>query len=136
MTKQINTIKDVNVGDVFYYYEADTRYRKPRSVAVVAVDTKYITVDVGGGKYEQLEKFQINRTVSGFAVKAGNYSDAYLIESKDDYDFIAKWGSVRNIVGSYSSEANIDNTSQKAIYNILKSGGDVKWETMKKLCRW
>ena len=49
MTKQINTIKDVNVGDVFYYYEADTRYRKPRSVAVVAVDKKYITVDVGGG---------------------------------------------------------------------------------------
>ena len=126
MTKQINTIKDVNVGDVFYYYEADTRYRKPRSVAVVAVDKKYITVDVGGGKYEQLEKFQINRTVSGFAVKAGNYSDAYLIESKDDYDFIAKWGSVRNIVGSYSSKANIDNTSQKAIYNILKSGGYVK----------
>ena len=69
MTKQINTIKDVNVGDVFYYYEADTRYRKPRSVAVVAVGKKYITVDVGGGKYEQLEKFQINRTVSGFAVK-------------------------------------------------------------------
>ena len=127
MTKQINTIKDVNVGDVFYYYEADTRYRKPRSVAVVAVDKKYITVDVGGGKYEQLEKFQINRTVSGFAVKAGNYSDAYLIESKDDYVFIAKWDSVRNIVGSYSSKANIDNTSQKAIYNILKSGGYVKW---------
>ena len=126
MTKQINTIKDVNVGDVFYYYEADTRYRKPRSVAVVAVDKKYITVDVGGGKYEQLEKFQINRTVSGFAVKAGNYSDAYLIESKDDYVFIAKWDSVRNIVGSYSSKANIDNTSQKAIYNILKSGGYVK----------
>ena len=49
MTKQINTIKDVNVGDVFYYYEADTRYRKPRSVAVVAVGKKYITVDVGGG---------------------------------------------------------------------------------------
>ena len=127
MTKQINTIKDVNVGDVFYYYyEADTRYRKPRSVAVVTVDKKYITVDVGGGKYQQLEKFQINRTVSGFAVKAGNYSDAYLIESKDDYDFIAKWGSVRNIVGSYSSKANIDNTSQKAIYNILKSGGYAK----------
>ena len=78
------------------------------------------------GKYEQLEKFQINRTVSGFAVKAGNYSNAYLIESKDDYDFIAKWDSVRNIVGSYSSKANIDNTSQKAIYNILKSGGYVK----------
>ena len=126
MTKQINTIKDVNVGDVFCYYEADTRYRKPRSVAVVAVDKKYMTVDVGGGKYEQLEKFQINRTVSGFAVKAGNYSDAYLIESKDDYDFIAKWDSVRNIVGSYSSKADIDNTSQKAIYNILKSGGYVK----------
>ena len=126
MTKQINTIKDVNVGDVFYYYEADTRYRKPRSVAVVAVDKKYITVDVGGGKYEQLEKFQINRTVSGFAVKAGKYSDAYLIESKDGYDFIVKWDSVRNIVGSYSSKADIDNTSQKAIYNILKSGGYVK----------
>ena len=126
MTKQINTIKDVNVGDVFYYYEADTRYRKPRSVAVVAVDKKYITVDVGGGKYEQLEKFQINRTVSGFAVKARNYSDAYLIESKDDYDFIAKWDSVRNIVGSYSSKADIDNTSQKTIYNILKSGGYVE----------
>ena len=126
MTKQINTIKDVNVGDVFYCYEADTRYRKPRSVAVVAVGKKYITVDVGWGKYEQLEKFQINRTPSGFAVKAGNYSDAYLIESKDGYDFIAKWDSVRNIVGSYSSKAAIDNTSQKAIYNILKSGGYVK----------
>ena len=126
MTKQINSIKGVNVGDVFYYYEADIRYRKPRFVAVVAVGKKYITVDVGGGKYEQLEKFQINRTVSGFAVKAGNYSDAYLIESKDDYDFIAKWDSVRNIVGSYSSKADIDNTSQKAIYNILKSGGYVK----------
>ena len=42
MTKQINTIKDVNVGDVFYYYEADTRYRKPRFVAVVAIGKKYI----------------------------------------------------------------------------------------------
>ena len=92
MTKQINTIKDVNVGDVFYYYEADTLYRKPRSVAVVAVGKKYITVDVGWGKYEQLEKFQINRTPSGFAVSTGNYNDAYLIESKDDYDFIAKMG--------------------------------------------
>ena len=49
-----------------------------------------------------------------------------MIESKDGYDFITKWDSVRNIVGSYSSKADIDNTSQKAIYNILKSGGYVK----------
>ena len=39
---------------------------------------------------------------------------------------LQKWDSVRNIVDSYSSKADIDNTSQKAIYNILKSGGYVE----------